>query len=172
MSGLVGIDWKCKAIYDGAQRVSRLGLQNIALIHGRGQSLPDIFGNREIDELWIFHPEPFEKETKSQARLISLQFLRQIEPLLRGSDSCVVLKTDHADYYQQVLKLLRPLDSNSLHSSAAPFEVTVASTDFWKDPRAQLHTSKRSFKGEMTEYERRFSKRHVPIHYLEFRKIS
>ena len=36
-TGFIGLDWKCRALYLGAQHVSGLGLENIALLRGRGQ---------------------------------------------------------------------------------------------------------------------------------------
>ncbi|HWE04517.1 MAG TPA: hypothetical protein VG326_19080 [Tepidisphaeraceae bacterium] len=165
-AAFIGLDWKCKAIYDGAQRVARLGLRNVALLRARGQDLPRILEGGEVDEIWIFHPEPGETKSPSQSHLIDEGFLIDIHHVLANHSSVMAFKTDHSAYYRRLLALS---ESEPIRSR---FAVTIASTDFWNDPTAISHTCARYFSNEMTTYERRFVKRRVPIFYVEMRKTA
>ena len=57
-TAFIGLDWKCKPLYDGATRITTLNLSNIALLRSRAQDILEIFGEREVDEIWLFHPDP------------------------------------------------------------------------------------------------------------------
>jgi tRNA G46 methylase TrmB len=105
-TAFVGLDWKCKAIYDAAARVTRLGLPNVALIRGRAQDVLRIFGPGELDEVWVFHPDPCDKPAELRNRLIAEPFLVDVHGVLRDETSTLTLKTDHPGYYQWTLALL------------------------------------------------------------------
>jgi len=102
-TAFVGLDWKCKAIYDGAKHVAERGQTNIVLLHGRGQEIAQIFGEREVDEVWLFHPDPCDRPQELKNRLIGEPFLSDAHSVLREAGSSLVIKTDHAGYYQSVL---------------------------------------------------------------------
>jgi tRNA G46 methylase TrmB len=104
-SAFIGLDWKYKALHDGAQRVADAGLRNVALLRGRGQDVSTLFGPAEIDEVWVFHPDPCAREAELKNRLIAEPFLTEVHAVLRGCGSAVTLKTDHPGYYQWVLSL-------------------------------------------------------------------
>src|SRR5690349_17617214 len=48
-TAFVGLDWKYKALHDGAQRVATAKLPNVALLRARGQDVLKIFAPREVD---------------------------------------------------------------------------------------------------------------------------
>ncbi len=162
--GFVGLDWKAKSLYDGAVRVTGAGLNNIALLRGRGQDLRRMFGDGEVDEIWIFHPEPCDREVELKNRLVSEPFLNEVHQVLSGPTSTLSLKTDHRGYYEWMMTLLE------LPAVARRFEVTMNSADYWRDPAAIAHTAERYFAGETTLFENRFLKKRKPIYYLEIRK--
>jgi tRNA G46 methylase TrmB len=163
-TAFIGLDWKVKAIYDAAVRVNALGLKNVALVRSRAQDIAKIFGPSELDEIWIFHPDPCDREVELKNRLIAEPFLLDAHGALRDDTSSICFKTDHAGYYQWVLSLL------PRHSLAQRFELTVASADYWQDSIATAQTAHRSFANQTTRYECRFLKKRHPIHYLELRK--
>lgn len=102
----IGIDWKFKAIYDAAARVAQLGLKNVVLMRGRAQDVARLFGEREVDEVWVFHPDPCDKPNELKNRLIAEPFLIDVHRVLRDEHSTLTLKTDHPGYYQWTLALL------------------------------------------------------------------
>jgi tRNA G46 methylase TrmB len=118
MTGFVGVDWKCKAISDGARLIAGSGLKNIALLRARGQDMPGIFGERELDEIWVFHPDPCadhgivgprelrgSQSERLQIPLIGEPFLLDVHNILRDRASLLAIKTDHPGYYQRILGL-------------------------------------------------------------------
>lgn len=104
-SGFVGLDWKCKPLYDGARRIAELGVGNVALLRARGQDVAKLFADGELDEIWVFHPDPCDRDVELKNRLIAEPFLMDVHRVLRDSTSVLALKTDHPGYYQWVLGL-------------------------------------------------------------------
>ncbi len=154
--GFIGIDWKYKAIYDGGNRISGLQQKNIILIHGRGNEISDFFHTRELDEIWVLHPDPCDQPHELKNRLINERFLAVALSLLR-SGGLLTLKTDHAGYYQWAADAL---------ARTPRFELITASNDFWNDPVALAHTAHRPYAGHRTLFETRFIRRKQPIYFL------
>lgn len=156
-TAFIGLDWKCKAIYDAAVRVMASGLSNVAFIRGRAQDLLGYFAPREVDEIWIFHPEPCDRDVEIKNRLISARFFADAHVALRDGGS-ICMKTDHPDYYGHSLRVDTDCD------------IVANVADFWRDQVAQTHVAGRCFAGEMTGYEARFARKRKPIRYIEWTK--
>jgi tRNA G46 methylase TrmB len=190
--GFIGIDWKAKQIFLGAERVATLGLQNVALLRARAQDMPLIFTEAEVDELLIFHPEPFDRPEEIANRLIAEPFL-QVAGAVLADAGIVAVKTDDVGYYQSMLALfgIEPPDWHALAQTtrlrAADlvdpadlpppsealrrlYEVAAFSSDFWHDDALLAHTASRCFAGEVTLFEQRFVRKRQPIFYLELRR--
>lgn len=103
-TAFIGIDWKCRALHTGATHIAAAGLRNVVLLHGRAQDLRRFFADGELHELWLFHPDPCDKPPELQNRLMTESFLLDVHAVLRAGGA-LVLKTDHAGYYQWVLGL-------------------------------------------------------------------
>ena len=195
-TAFIGLDWKCKALYTGAEQITRLGLSNVALLRARAQDIGRIFSVGELDEVWVFHPDPCDREVELPNRLIAEPFLCDLQPVLRDADSRVCLKTDHPGYYQWALSLFglpAPYWFHAQRPSGSPrvkvrelmaggelpapsaraqqlYSVSANSPDFWHDAAALAHTRDRCFSGEVTVFESRFVRKNLPIYYLEWRK--
>jgi tRNA (guanine-N7-)-methyltransferase len=163
-TAFIGLDWKVKAIYDAAVRVSELELKNVALLRVRAQDIARIFGPDELDEIWIFHPDPCDREVELKNRLIAEPFLLNSQHVLRNGSSRICLKTDHAEYYEWTLKVLR---GSAVRDA---FQVAVRSSNYWTDEHALRETSTRLFSGTTTTFEDRFRRKKQPIFYVELRK--
>ncbi|MDB5320646.1 MAG: trmB [Phycisphaerales bacterium] len=163
-TAFIGLDWKCKPLYDAATRITTLNLSNIALLRSRAQDILQIFAEREVDEIWLFHPEPCHSEAELKNRLITEPFLNDVHQVLRDDRSTLSLKTDHPAYYQWVLSLFE------LPQLRRSFQVAINSADYWNDSKAQSRTAARCFAGEVTTYEARFIKKRQPIYYFEIMK--
>jgi tRNA G46 methylase TrmB len=175
-TAFIGIDWKCRALHAGAGRIAAARLRNVALLHGRGQDVGRLFADGELHEVWLFHPDPCDKPRELRNRLVTEPFLLDVHAVLCDGGT-FVLKTDHPGYYQWALALLRPPESAGLENVSAPrqaiidrFEVTTNSADFWNDDDALALSTDRCFAGETTTFERRFTRKRLPIHYLELKK--
>jgi tRNA (guanine-N(7)-)-methyltransferase len=160
-TAFIGIDWKYRALHMAAERVAASGLQNVALLHGRAQDVQKIFGDEEVDEIWVFHPDPCDKPQELRNRLIAEPFLLDVHRVLRSGGG-LMLKTDHAEYYRSAVDVVASL--------ALRFELAMASDDFWNDGRARSHAEGRCFADEITSFEARFLKKRLPIYYLEVKK--
>jgi tRNA G46 methylase TrmB len=194
-----GLDWKAKAIYDGARRVLEMGLRNVALARARGQDVAKLFGEGEVDEIWVFHPDPCAGPGELANRLVAEPFLMDAHAVLRDVGSRLTLKTDHAGYYQWVLALLGLAEPETFraaregsglpdarvrvrdlmqrgelpgtnHEVLRRFEVMANSADFWNDAAALADVAGRPFSGEATLFESRFVKARQPIYFIDLGK--
>jgi tRNA G46 methylase TrmB len=190
-TAFVGLDWKPRTVYEGAARVSGTELRNVALLRGRAQDVRRIFADGELDEIWLFHPDPCDKPKELKHRLLAEPFLLDAHAVLRGPGSTLTLKTDHPGYYQWTLALLglpepaalrgnprvkarelmRPEDFPPVSEAVVRrFEVTINSPDFWSDDAAQTYATQRPFAGERTAFEQRFAVKGRPIYAIELAK--
>jgi len=157
-SAFIGIDWKCRALHAAAERVAQAELRNVALLHARAQEINCIVAYAELDELWIFHPEPLDTPREIQNRLLCEPFLIDVHHVLRDGGA-VILKTDHRGYFDAVLELLGRMRDR--------FDMGTTSFDFWNDGAAQSAVAARAFAGEVSAFENRFVRKRKPIHYVE-----
>jgi tRNA G46 methylase TrmB len=183
----VGIDWKFRALHTAAQRVTSAQLKNVALLHGRGQDIARIFGDGEVDEVWLLHPDPCDKPQELRNRILAEPFLLNVHRVL-VADGSLILKTDHAGYYQWALELFGlphpdgiarvrqkdlmsppPLPKRS-DAAIQRFSITGNSLDYWHDPAARANASDRIFDEAATPFESRFLRKRYPIYYLEMTK--
>ena len=156
-TAFIGIDWKARALFNAAQRVAARQLNNVALLHARAQDIRKSFGDHELDEIWIFHPEPLDNPREIQNRLISEPFLVDLHHALRPG-GVLALKTDHGGYFDVVLEVFARLSDR--------FHLTATSTDFWIDGTDQsAAVATRAFAGEITPFEGRFISKRKPIYF-------
>jgi tRNA (guanine-N7-)-methyltransferase len=157
----IGIDWKPRALHAAAQRIAAANLSNVALLHARAQAIGRLVADGELDEIWLFHPEPLDTPRELKNRLIAEPFLRDVHHVLRPGGS-LILKTDHGGYFDAVLELLQSMTDR--------FETTLISRDFWNDSVAQSAVADRPFAGEMTAFESRFVRKRKPIYFVTIRR--
>ena len=160
-TAFVGIDWKCRALHAAAERVARADLRNVALLHGRGQDITRMFADGEVDEIWLFHPDPCDRPRERPNRLFAEAFLTDVAAVLRGPGSLLILKTDHREYYESALALAASCPVSKC------FDVSTRSADFWGDEPVRAKVAARCFAGGVTSFEDRFRRKRKPIHYLE-----
>jgi tRNA (guanine-N7-)-methyltransferase len=160
-TAFVGIDWKCRALHVAAGCLAAAGLRNVALLHGRGQDVGLMFAAGEVDEVWLFHPDPCDRPRERPNRLFAEPFLRDAAAVLRSAGSLLVLKTDHREYYETASALA------ATPSVGEHFNVSARSADLWADRAVLAHVAGRCFAGEATPFEERFRRKRKPIHYLE-----
>lgn len=104
-TAFVGVDWKAKALFQAAERVQGSALHNVALVRGRGQDVAQVFGEGEVDEVLLFHPDPCAGEGELKHRLVAEPFLLEVHRVLKGEGAMLTVKTDHPGYYQWMLAL-------------------------------------------------------------------
>ncbi len=190
----VGIDWKFKVVYKGAKRIHRDGLKNAMLVRGTAHDLSKIFGQGELDEIWVFFPDPWAKKGQLKHRLLQEQFLLAAHKALKPNGR-IFVKTDHPGYFQWVLALfgepepvlpeysatapeersmrsrqiqVRRLEKDYLPAAnaavQAAFKLDTYSTDYWGDKKGRAATP---FSETPTLFEQLFVKDGLPIYYFE-----
>ena len=165
-AGFVGIDWKAGSVADAAGRITAAGLNNVHLIRGRGQDIARTFADGEAEQVWLFHPEPCDRDVERPNRLMSEPFLLDVHRILRsGPRARFIMKTDHAEYYQHTLSLL--IDSPAVRER---FRIVAQSADYWSDGATLAAAAGHAFAGEVTAYEARYRRKRLPIYYLELAK--
>jgi tRNA (guanine-N7-)-methyltransferase len=156
-TAFIGIDWKPRVLHAAAERVAAAGLRNVALLHGRAQDIRRLFADGELDEIWLFHPEPLDNPRELKNRLLAEPFLRDAHAVLCAGGS-LMLKTDHGGYFDVILNLLLGMTDR--------FSASIASRDFWGDTAVQVVVAGHAFAGEMTAFESRFVRKRKPIYFV------
>ncbi len=94
-----GVDLVQRAIDFAAQRANRRGLANARFVTGNavtwvyGRLAPD-----SVDELHVYHPQPFYEEGQASRRLLTPEFLERTWTVLRPG-GLLVLQTDNKAYW-------------------------------------------------------------------------
>lgn len=192
-TAFVGLDWKYKSIFNAGRRARDLQLNNLAFIRGRGQDISRIFSAHELDEVWLFHPDPSARPKELPNRIINDSFMIDLHAAIRPHAS-FCFKTDHAGYFQWILALLdisapkwfgekvegapkiRPgdlLETNQLPDKSKTildrFKLIHHSPDFWNDPRALELADHHLFGRTTTPFESRFVRKRLPIYFVELK---
>lgn len=162
--GFVGLDWKFKPLIHAAQRLVASGHVNLALIRGRAQDLMQMFAPTEVDQIWVFHPEPCDEPKQRPNRLLSEIFFNHAHRLL-PTGGRMIIKTDHAEYAHSTHSLLQKKLTHL-------WTIDFVSADFWHDPKALQRAATHCFAGRKTFYESRYLKRRQPIGYLEIVAVA
>jgi len=133
----IGVDIKWDRFSRGIQKAQEQWLTNIRFIRGIIQHLERWFGEHEIDEIWIVHPDPRPRGSDEWRRLTSPRFLKMYEVMLVPGAK-VRLKTDD-----------QPLFSYSLESFEWEWRNCLAeTTDLHSSPLLEDHYE------IMTDYEK------------------
>ncbi len=101
----VGIDWKFKQIFRGAEKAVKRGIKNVTFLRANAVRLAHIFATGEVDELAIFFPDPWPKRAQTRNRLLSADWFKCVAPLLKPGGR-ILFKTDHREYFESVLNAL------------------------------------------------------------------
>jgi tRNA (guanine-N7-)-methyltransferase len=160
----IGLDWKFKVLYKGAKKVSRLNLKNVVLIRAKAQEIEDFFSKNEIDEVWIFFPDPWAKNSQLKNRLINPKFLEQLHSILNQKGSKIFFKTDHPGYFEWVLTLFgHQFDASKMRYFYDPNK---------KDPTLKGMSAKQALVRKLTDPERLPQKSEDLIKLYDVQNIS
>ncbi|HZK06706.1 MAG TPA: tRNA (guanosine(46)-N7)-methyltransferase TrmB [Bacteroidales bacterium] len=147
----IGIDIKGARLWRGAKTSLEAGMQNVAFVRSSAEHLSFIFGEREVDELWITFPDPLPNKPKTKKRLTSPQFLERYRQIAKPS-AIVHLKTDNDFFFEYSLEVI--------HEQQLP----LITCTFDLDKEAGL----KEVSAIRTYYEEMFRARGATIKYLKF----
>ncbi|MGC4040604.1 MAG: tRNA (guanosine(46)-N7)-methyltransferase TrmB [Flavobacterium sp.] len=101
----VGIDIKGARFWRGAKTAVEGGMRNVAFVRTQIELINFIFGQHEIDEIWITFPDPQIKYKRTKHRMTNSDFLKLYKKILKP-DGVVNLKTDSEFMHGYTLGLL------------------------------------------------------------------
>lgn len=102
---LVGIELKYKPLIQSIRRARRLGCVNARISRYNAALVHEMFTPGEINDAFIFFPDPWEKLRQRKHRLIQDEFLERLHVCQRPG-SRLVFKTDSRDYFEWALERL------------------------------------------------------------------
>lgn len=146
--GLLGFEIKYKPLIQTIRRALKAGAENNAfVIRYDASQITKVFALKEVNNVYIHHPDPWSKKRQWKHRLIQEGFLEDLHTLMRPK-SFVEFKTDNEDYFDWALEI---------------FENSKFKIDF---KTRDLHTSERAEQNFITHFESIFLRKGQPIFYL------
>ena len=147
----------CREILDEnkkrAKKSKKRNLSNILFVRKRAETILDFIGENEIAGVYINFPDPWEGEEKK--RVINESLFARLDIIMK-SGGVLFFKTDHEQYYEDVLELVDRL---------ANYETVYHTRD--------LHNSEKSDENIKTEFEEMFLSKHsMNIKYIEIKKVK
>ena len=149
----IGIDIKGARFWRGAKTALEEDLGNVRFLRTQIELIDHLFGENEVDEIWITFPDPQIKYRRTKHRLTGLGFWEKYLKVLKPN-GLVHLKTDSEFLHGYTLGLL--------HARGA--EIIYANHDVYQHreaPEAVLQIQ--------TFYENQYLEQDKPITYIQFR---
>ena len=101
----IGVDVKGARIWQGAVHAQEQNLENVAFLRTRIEKIDHFFEAKEVDEIWITFPDPFERASKANRRLTYHNFHNYYRKFLKPG-GIVQLKTDSDSLWENTLESL------------------------------------------------------------------
>lgn len=95
---LLGFEIKYKCIYQTIRRALSLGLSNAKMIRFHANVIDQVLGENEVDNVYIFFPDPWPKKRHFKNRLIQDDFLKSMYKIQKAG-SFLEFKTDNPEYF-------------------------------------------------------------------------
>jgi len=96
-AAVLGVEIRFKRVWLTANKARQAGLQNFRLIHHHSGYLDLLFANRELDAVFVNHPDPWPKERHHKHRLLQPAFAELLSRCLRPGGE-VWIKSDFSPY--------------------------------------------------------------------------
>lgn len=143
----IGIEKYSSVLLRALEKSQEVELRNLYFIRFDAEYLNEIFGEKDIDRIYLNFSDPWPKDRHAKRRLTSKEFLSRYNLCLKKEGE-VVFKTDNRSLFDFSLE-----------------EVKIAGWEL-KDVTFDLHHSEYLEGNVMTEYEERFVAKGNPIHKL------
>lgn len=149
----LGIDIKGARFWRGAKTALEKNMDNVGFLRTQIELVDLIFGENEIDEIWITFPDPQIKYKRTKHRMTNSAFLQKYKKILQPAGT-VNLKTDSEFMHGYTLGVL--------HGEG--HEVLDANHHVYKNVHAPKIVT-----GIQTFYEKQYLEQNKPITYVRFR---
>ncbi|MEQ1876286.1 MAG: tRNA (guanosine(46)-N7)-methyltransferase TrmB [Bdellovibrionia bacterium] len=147
----LGIEIKFKQLIQTTKRTLKRGCENGRLVRFDAGELEQIFGPAELNDVYIFFPDPWPKKRHHKNRLITYNFLMTLFELQRPG-SCVQFKTDSREYFDWIMERV----------PKTPYVIEAKSDD--------LHVSGLAQDNFRTHFENLWTGKGLKTNYLLLRK--
>lgn len=147
----VGIDIKGDRLARGSKIASDLGLKNVAFLRTSIKYLDEFFGENDVSEIWLIHPDPHIRDRDEKKRLTNLQYLSLFMKYLRA-DGYFHLKTDSTQLYEFSLETIR---------LSGGLQIVSHTPDLYRSDLQDFHHN------IVTHYEKIFVGKGFTINYIQ-----
>lgn len=135
----IGIERYSSVLIRAVQKKEELDLPNLTFILMDATEITEVFGEQEIDRIYLNFSDPWPKDRHAKRRLPSRQFLERFRVILKDEGQ-IEFKTDNKDLFAFALDEVEP----------GGFKLIEVTHD--------LHHDEKMNEGNvMTEYEKKFS---------------
>ena len=136
----VGIEKYSSVLLRAVEKQDELQLPNLRFIRMDAEAICEVFGEGEVDRIYLNFSDPWPKDRHAKRRLTSKEFFKRYDNILK-KDGVVEFKTDNNDLFDFSLEQIPEAGWNIV--------------EYTRD----LHNNEKMNEGNiMTEYEERFSK--------------
>jgi len=149
----IGVDIKGARFWRGAKSALEQELENVAFLRTQIELLDQLFGENEVDEIWITFPDPQIKYKRTKHRLTNPMFLKKYKQILKPQ-GVVHLKTDSEYMHGYTLGLLQGMGH----------EICYANHDVYRNEGSPSEVLE-----IQTFYENQYLEAGKPITYIQFR---
>ncbi len=141
----VGIEKYSSVLLRAVEKQDELQLSNLRFIRMDAENICEVFGNEEVDRIYLNFSDPWPKDRHAKRRLTSRQFFARYNEILKR-DGRVEFKTDNVGLF----------DFSEEEVKEAGWNLCASTRD--------LHNNEDMVVGNvMTEYEEKFSSMGNPI---------
>ncbi len=142
----IGIEKYSSVLIRGIQKMETEELPNLYFIRMDAEEITEVFGQAEVDKIYLNFSDPWPKDRHAKRRLPSREFLNRYREIL-SAEGNLEFKTDNRELFTFALEELEP----------AGWHLEQVTYD--------LHHDMTMMKDNvMTEYEERFSAKGNPIY--------
>jgi len=146
--GLVGIELKYKPLIQTVKRALLTGHKHFKVVRYDASYIQSMFTENELNDVFIFFPDPWEKRRENKHRLINSEFLMALHRIQRPGTR-LTIKTDSESYYNWICEVLK----------SSPYKVVATETD--------LHNSKWAEGNFQTHFERLWTRKGRKTFYVQ-----
>lgn len=141
----IGVEKYSTVLLRAVQKMEQEELPNLVFLRMDAEDVDKVFGEGEVDKIYLNFSDPWPKDRHAKRRLPSREFLARYDKIMK-KDSRLEFKTDNRDLFDFAVEELEP----------AGWKADVITYD--------LHADEKLMEGNvMTEYEEKFSSMGNPI---------
>lgn len=148
---VLGLELRYKPLIQSIRRVIRGGGRNARMARYNAFLVPELFVANELNDVYIFFPDPWEKQRQHKHRIIQDEFLKKLFEVQKLG-SKLVFKTDSADYFAWAMERFE----------RSPYVITASTTD--------LHASEHASSNFITQFESIFIRQGLKIGFASLVK--